>query len=49
MDAVKEIRRAFHEFMDGRITLAELQKKLRELEERESAQSTLPLNGKEAA
>ena len=49
MDAVKEIRRAFHEFMDGRITLAELHKRLRELEKRESAQSTLPLKEKEAA
>ena len=49
MDAVKEIRRAFHEFMDGRITLAELQEKLRKLEERESAQESLPFKDKEAA
>ena len=49
MNVILEIRRAFHEFMDGRITLAELQKRLRELEERENAQSTLPLNEKEAA
>jgi hypothetical protein len=49
MDVVKEIRRAFHDFMDGRITRAELEEKLRELEERESAQASLPFTEKEAA
>jgi uncharacterized membrane protein YjjP (DUF1212 family) len=37
MDVVKEIRRAFHDFMDGRITRAELEKRLRELEERQES------------
>ena len=37
MDVIKAIRRAFHEFMDGRITRAELEEKLRELEESEKA------------
>ena len=49
MDVVKEIQRAFHDFMDGRINLAEMKERLRELDERESAQSTLPFKEKEAA
>ena len=49
MDIVQEIRRAFHEFMDGRITRAELEERLRELEEGEKAQASLPFTGKEAA
>ena len=48
MDIVQEIRRAFHEFMDGRITKAELDKRLREFREQQS-QSKLPLEKKEAA
>lgn len=46
MDVIKEIRRAFHDFMDGRITRVELEKRLRELEER---QESLPFKEKEAA
>ncbi|MGC2423339.1 MAG: hypothetical protein WA666_03180 [Nitrospirota bacterium] len=49
MDIVQEIQRAFHEFMDGRITKAELQEKLRELKEGEKAQASLPFTGKETA
>ena len=49
MDAIKEIRRAFHDYMDGRITKAELKERLRELREAESEQSKLPLKEKEAA
>ncbi|MHB8174130.1 MAG: hypothetical protein ACYDFU_06695 [Nitrospirota bacterium] len=46
MDAIKEIRRAFHDYMDGRITKAELEERLREIREQ---QSKLPLKEKEAA
>ena len=49
MNVILEIRRAFHEFMDGRITKAELDKRLREIREQQSTQSKLPLNRKEAA
>ena len=49
MDAIKEIQRAFHDYVDGHINLAEMKERLRELEERKSAQSTLPLKDKEAA
>lgn len=49
MDVVKEIRRAFHEFMDGGLTLAELQERLLELREAEGSQSILPFKEKEAA
>lgn len=49
MDAIKEIQRAFHEFMDGRITRAELDKRLREIREQQNTQSKLPLKDKEAA
>ena len=49
MDIVQEIRRAFHEFMDGRIAKAELEERLQELEEGEKAQANLPFIGKGAA
>ncbi len=49
MDAIKEIRRAFHDYMDGRITKAEFDKRLREIREQQSTQSKLPLKAKEAA
>jgi hypothetical protein len=48
MDIVQEIRRTFHEFMAGSITRSELEERLRELEEGESAQVSL-FKGKEAA
>ncbi len=48
MNVILEIRRAFHEFMDGRITKAELDKRLREIREQQG-QSKLPLKDKEAA
>lgn len=49
MDAVKEICRAFHEYMDGRINLTEMKERLRELEEGESAQEKFSFSDKEAA
>jgi hypothetical protein len=49
MDVVKEICRAFHDFMDGRITRAEMEERLRELQERDKAQESLPFKDKEAA
>ena len=49
MDAIKRIQRAFHDYMDGRINLAEMKERLRALEERESAQESLPFSDKEAA